>query len=333
MGNGPIALPKQSKFRLLDTSTWSAAGDDRIKLPITEVYHSLKLQLVGDVTISGGTTSGTVHPEGTVGLIREITLEATSGRRRNIGKIKNADLAAMYQLIHILNGQAPSMVSLANGDVQANTAIRANIPIPFALMHSADPRETLLNATELSSLTAIISWGDATDLVTGGDRTNTLNSASLAISGKEYTDVATKRNRYGVNSMYFLEEVTTSSNARLAIDLKRGYILRGLLVKQFTQAGNIHTPVETVINSLQLEINRDVHKDYNTFNILKDKNQEDYNIGTLPTGYAFIDLMSEGRFDTLVDTSKFRNVELVLDVTGVANSRVRVYPIEIIPSQ
>ncbi len=53
----------------------------------------------------------------------------------------------------------------------------------------------------------------------------------------------------------------------------------------------------------------------------------------LPTGYAFLDLMPEGRYDTIVDTRIYRDVNLILDVNGVANSKVRVYPVEIIPSQ
>lgn len=326
-----IVIPKNEKFRNIETVQKPATAQvTRTVLPITEVMRKLVLTLTGTLT-EGGIADGTLTPEGILSLIRSITVEATSSSRREVGKIKSADFASMFILQNFLRGTPPDrLVPTPIIKSSAATPFRVQLPIDFEMPFSQDPRQTLLNTTELTSLSLLTEWGDASDIFSTG--TWTFPTCSLRVSSSEFVDSGMKANRYGLNQLSFLEYVTTSTNSRLAIDLKRGYLLRGLLIKQFTRSGvYYHTPVETVINQVSLELNREVKKTY-TFKELQGQNKEQFQMASVPTGYAFLDLMPEGRFDTVVDTREYRDVYVILDVTGVANSLVRVYPVEIIPS-
>ncbi len=330
MGNGPVPIMRNEKFRTVETVQKPAvASPTRTILPITEVIRGLSLVLSGTLT-QDGANDGTATPENMLSLIRNITIEATSSSRREVGKLKNGDFAAMYQLASFLKGTPPSYLAPASIlKAAANQPFRAALPIDFEMAFSQDPRQTLLNTTELTSLSMIVDWGDATDIQSVG--VPTFPICTLEVNAKEFVEPDSKTKKYGLNQFSFIEAVTTSANTRLAIDLKRGYLLRGLLIKQFTRTGYPMTPVSTVVNSVALELNREVRKKYN-WNTLQADNKEQFQLASIPTGYAFLDLMPEGRYDSIVNTQEFRDVYVILDVNGVANSYVRVYPVEIIPA-
>jgi hypothetical protein len=330
MASNTSPIIRIDKFRNVETVQKPAtASPTRTVLPVTESLRGLQLVLSGTCT-EGGSAGGTLTTEAVLSLIREITIEATSSSRREIGKIKKADFAAMYRLAHLMKGVAPSYLDPTPITKSAAASpFRAVVPIDFEFLQSQDPRQTLLNSTELTSLSLIVDWGDASDLFSTGSWT--FPTCSLEINAKEFTDDFSKSQKYGLNQLSYIQQVTTATNSRLAIDLKRGYLLRGLLIKQFTATGYPMTPVSSVINSVSLELNREVRKKM-SWTALQALNMEQYQIATMPTGYAFLDFMPEGRFDTIIDTRVFRDVYVILDVTGVGSSYVRVYPIEIIPA-
>lgn len=322
---------KNDKLRLVETVQMPAtASPTRTNLPITETIRRLFLRLSGTAT-EGGVGDGTLTAEGVLSLIRNIRVSGTSSSRPEIGHIKNADLAGLYTLQTFLKGISQAILQptpIAKGSVASPFSV--SLPIDFEMPFSQDPRQTLLNTSELTSLALEVDWGAVTDMI-GGLGTWTLPTCSLEVYADEFVDDHSKGARYGLNQFSFIETATASANTRLTIDLKRGYMLRGLLVKQFTRTAFAHTPVATVINTVGLEVNREVRKAV-SFAALQDMNRDAYQMATVPTGYAFLDLMPEGRYDTIVDTRQFRDVNVVLNVNAVANSFVRVYPVEIIPS-
>lgn len=331
MASAPTSIMRSEKFRLIETvNKPAAAGPTRTVLPITEVIRRFEFFLSGTMTETGGAADGVLTPEAMLSLIRNVTIEATSSTRREIGKLKNADFAAMYRLAGFLKGTPPAYLDPTPiTKSSAASPFYASLPIDFQMPFSQDPRQTLLNATELTSLSAIIDWGDASDVMSAG--TWTFPTCTLEISAAEFTEQDAKLQKYGLNTFSFIEQATTSANSRLAIDLKRGYLLRGIMFKQFTRTAYAATPVSTVINSVSLELNREIRKKYN-WKTLQASNKSQFQMATVPTGYAFLDLMPEGRYDTIVDTRAYRDVNVILDVNAVANSYVRIYPVEIIPS-
>ncbi len=333
-------VPRFDKLRLLETVQGPAtAGPTRTSLPITEVIKRLVLRISCALTETGTGANGVTTTEGILGLLRTVTVEGSSSSRSSIGKIKSSDLGALYWLNTFLHG-VPGLITGQTAALAKSAAASpwsVNIPIDFEMLFSQDPRQTLLNTTELTSLFLNLDWGEKGDIIDSagaGYATTTLTVPKVEIYAEEFIDANSKAASYGVNRFSFIEQTTTSTNARLAIDLKRGYMIRGILIKQFTQSAYPHVPVETVVNNISLELNREVKKSV-SWNVLKAHNADLYQLRSadLPTGYAFLDLMPEGRYDTIVDTRIYRDVNLILDVTGQANSKVRVYPVEIIPSQ
>jgi hypothetical protein len=334
-------LARNQKFRLIDTVQYpgngvaaGVAAPTRTELPRTFVYQDLNLRFAGDLTIAGGAADGVLTPEQPLSLIRDIRIEASSGVRPSVGILKRADAAALFRLQHFLKGVQGELTVLALPGVQAASPINFDIEIDFELTRSADPRLTLLNTRELTSLDLVIDWGIPEDIENGGDRVKTINNMACTVSGREFLDPQSIIDRYGLHQTQFIERNITAATVRFPINLKRGFLLRGFLIKQFTQAAvNFHTPVATILNQVAIEVNREEKLRYNSFALLQADNKYTYKIEVMPAGYAFVDILQEGRLDTMIDTRDFEDVEVVLDVNAIANGRIRIYPIEIIPSQ
>ena len=333
-------LPKEGKFRLVEAVPCPVVpGPTRTKLPITEVIGKLNLRIAGEITAA--VKDAAVNPGGILNLIRNMTVEATSSSRREVGKIKSLDFKAAYVLQQFLKYIAgenvlPGVPATGVLTAAAPYPISADVQLDFEFAHSESSRQTLLNTTELTSLYLNLDWGDANDVATlgaGGTVGFSVNPI-LKVSAEEYSDLQSKSHRYGINACNYIEVPIAGANTRLLIDLKRGYLLRGFMIQQFTRAGVYYsTPVDTVINSIALELNREVRKSFDDFLILQAQNQYDYHMAVPELGFAFIDLMPDGKYDQLIDTRRFRDVNVVLNVNAIGSSFVRIYPIEIIPSK
>lgn len=327
------AVARNLKSRLLETISYpGSAVPTRTRLPRDYVFSALNLRFSGTVTIAGGAASGTVAPESPMSILRDIKIEGSSPMRPAIGLIKQFEAAVQYRLNEILYGAPGERVNLTSGDIQAATPVSFSIRIPFEMPYCENPRITWLNTRELAALDLVIQWGDATDLIVGGDRTITLNTFQVEVSGIEYLDGAALTGRYGIHRVSFIEQAVAASNSRLVVDIKRGYVLRGVLLKQFTQVGTVMTPVNTIITQASIELNREVKLQHNTWAGLQADNKTRYAIQTTPVGYAFLDVMPEKLLDSLIDTRDYETVSAVLNVTTAANARFRVFPVEILPA-
>lgn len=318
------------KDRLIATISPSltAAGPTRNSIPRSEVIQGLELRIAGTAT-EAGVADGTLTSEGTLSLLRNVRVEGTSALRRNVGVIRNMDAAAMYRLYNMLYGYASDFTEITPiTKSSAASPFSLSLPIPFEMPHSEDERHSVLNGLELDSLDLNIDWGDPTDILSTG--TWAFNTLTCEVTAREFTDKFSKDQRYSIHKVSYQEAITTSANTRLAFSFNPGFMLRGILFKQFTRTAYPHTPVETVINSVALELDRTVKKEW-AWNTLQAMNARDYGVAIVD-GYAFLDLMPKGRYDTLLDTSPFKNVEAILNVNGVANSYVRAYAVEMIPA-
>ena len=333
MPNGNAAVIPQMKtlkHRFLESFTMpTAAGPTSTKLPITDVYKRIILYISGSATIDAGGADGVLTPESILSLIRKITLVGTSSSRTKVGDIKVGDGAALFNLQQFLRGTPPEYTDPTPITKGSTPDFDFSLPIDLEMPFSSDPRQSLLNTLELTSLYLNIDWGDDSDVFSAG--TITALPVTCRISAEEFVDEFSKRQKYSLHQFSFIEQDSSVTSTRLSVRLKRGNLLRGVLIKQFTRAAvYYHTPVETVINNVSLEVNRVIRKSY-TFEELQAQNKVDYQMVSVPTGYAFLDLMPEARYDTLIDTGKYDDVDIVFDITGVANSYIRLYPVELIP--
>jgi hypothetical protein len=225
------------------------------------------------------------------------------------------------------------------------TPCAIDLLLDFEFPHSSDPRRTYLNAAaDLQTLSIIVDWGDLGDLLTDVGEAGTVTLCQLQVSGRELTDPSAKSYKYGVNTFSYQEKAVVAAANNFEFDLKRGNLLRGILIKQYTQLApaTFHTPVDTIINATRFNLNRDTKLEFQDWATLQGQNLLDYHMnslpfpiglpGPIPVGYAFIDFMEDGNFNKLVPTQAFTDVILSFDVNGIANGRIRVYPVEIYPA-
>jgi hypothetical protein len=327
-------LSKDVKFRPLVTRAYpGAAGQTRDALPTTEVYQSLNVRLTAALNARA---SIALRPENILGMIRGFTLEGTSNNRRAAyGRFKQGDFAAYYNLLRFLRNVSGAVTPLTVSAIPALEPASADVQIDFEFPHSSDPRRTYLNsAKDLQTLTAIIDWGDYPDLNSVAVAPGDTLVGQVVISGRELTDTDIKKYNFGVNTFSYLEKPTNGvAAADFQFDLRQGRLLRGILIKCYTQAAGatFHTPTDALVNSLRFTLNRETKVEYFDWPTLQGQNLIDYHMAAVPVGYAFIDFMEDGNFAKIIPTSAYTDVTLSFNVAALADARIRVYPVEIFP--
>jgi hypothetical protein len=293
-------------------------------LPITEVVKGFDLKVKGSINV---TTAGTLTPEGIAGLVRNVNIEATSGFRTSIGRLKSGEAHAFRNLSYFLSGEQPFTQTPSVAAVAA-VPFEFVIPIDFEMLHTENPRLTLLNTRELTSLRAVVDIGDSSDVLATGAGSIT---GTIEVYAREFTDEGSKALQYGILRQDKIEIATPAANQNYLLDLKRGYMLRGLLLRTVTRSGYVGTPLDSIINRVKLQVNRETKYDF-SWSYLQALGVKTLDIPLPVPGYAFIDLLSEQRLDTILDTALYSDVSLVLDYNQTANGVIDIYPVEIIPA-
>lgn len=159
------------------TSTSSPQQVDMIRDVLTT---GLMVQVDADITISGGTTSGTLLTETFHNLLEWIMCEKDGDEF--VEKIPGRMFAAFQRYVA---GRPPRFTTFSNGDAQANTALQAKYFIPFSLPLLVNPWETVGYFGPVKKTFKFwvkrISTVDYSTFFSGGDRTLTVNSLTVRI--------------------------------------------------------------------------------------------------------------------------------------------------------
>jgi hypothetical protein len=292
------------------------------------VLQELILRVTSEVTVSGGSSSGTLISEQPHSLVRNVAVEGGKS-----GLIKNADAAALYRLQQFLKQSTGERTALANADAQTSTPIAFTLEIDHELTGVVGhERDTLLKGPDEKTLDLVIDWGNVGDLITGGDRTNSIANTQAVLAVREFRDSASIARRYELHKFGYIEPSganTTSTD--FEVPLKGKKILRGVLVKEFTQASGVtsHTPVNTIINKVKLDLDGDIRQEWGSWDALRADNMQQFQITSMPIGYSFIDFMAGGRAQE-INVAGYTNPRLIFDISAVTNGKIRVYPIEIV---
>lgn len=338
----PVAAQKNVRLRVIQNfqpAVYPQVGQ-RLQLPRDFVYSKfyLKMQCQVDIAAGGG-ADGALNAEQPWSLIRNIQIVSSAPSRTTLAEIRNLDFAAMGVLDRIFSGTVDQVAALAAPGIQAATQIIAQCEVPFYLPRTVNPRAGALNTHELSALDMVVDWGTGTDLITGGTRVITLSNGILQVSAEEYLDVPSNQAKYAVNLARTLEYPAVAASTQFPVDLKRGFPLRGVLIKTFTRAAGVvaHTPVDTKINAVSVMVNGVPKMQWASNGVvnsgwiaLQAENKTMFGLEAVPAGYAFVDFMPDGQFDRLLRASDYTSIGLSLDVNTLADSVIRVYPIEIV---
>jgi len=350
-----MALLKDVRFRPLRTILYPGnPTQTRDPLPITEVYQSLNIRMTGVATTAAVAPTAN-SPEGALSFIRRLTIEGSStSRRAAYGQFKIADVAAMYNLQRFLRNVAGVQLNPLFAAPATPYPMSFDLQLDFEMPHTSDPRRTYLNAKkDLESLSIIIDWGSGNDVWVPGALAVTEGAivAQIVVSGRELTDPNAKMFDYGVNTLTFQEQQINAITNNLEFNLRRGNLLRGVLIKTFCvdpvpiaaalPATVAHTPVDDIITSVRFLLNRETKTDFVDWGTLQGQNLIDFRMPGLVVGYAFIDFLEDGNFNKIIPTNEFRDVTLQLNAQPsalslaplTAVSYIRVYPIEIYPAR
>jgi len=297
------------------------------------VIQALRVRLTGLCTVAGGTTDGTLAPEQPGSLLREIRVRASSSIRPSAnGLLRQTDPGALTNFQTLLERIALPATALAIPGVQTATPFAQDWMIFFSVPHSREPRVSLFNPREVDAAVLELDWGDAADLIVGGDRVTTITAAQVEVQSIEFADAFSVQNTYSLLAQKVIDKAYNSTALTDRVDLRGLHIPCRFGLKTYTQLLNVHTPVNTILTGIRLEIDKVETKRW-TWAQLTSENQAHYGIAP-PAGYRMIDLMPDGSYDTLLPVrlpERNRLVEIVYDVASVANGRLKVYPIDLIP--
>jgi hypothetical protein len=327
-----LSVPVQSETFLVEQVNYPSSQPftTRTKLPLNGALRGLQLLLSGSITIDAS-LDGVLAPEGCAALISEIRIMGDpKGGTKQVGLLKKIDFAAAYQYNTIMESLAglklePTPITKSS----ANSPFRIAVNVDFRMPWCDEERKTLLLADSIQNLTLEIDWRPLTDMVTTGVVTVGSTPITLQISVDQFVDRFSIGQAYAQNLQISREKPVVAAQSDFTFDLDGKEKLRGILIKTFTRSGvTYHTPVDTVINSLTFLAKDRPLKYYPSIHALKAKDQRVYGIA-MPTGYSFLDFMSEGNFDSALPKEFMGRVQLRLDVANISNAVVKIYPVEI----
>lgn len=290
----------------LKVINYSKNDDVIVELPKDDVLDFIVLRTKGVLTISGGAASGTVVDGAPVSLLKKIevklngqdTVKTFTGFQR---WLKNK-----YYL-SLIDGE--EQVGITSGDIGVYS-FYSEIRIPFALIRGVARDSFLLNTPQLTGLQLSISYGDETNLISGGDRTLAISGCKTTVYGRGVETVGVfSRSQEG-----YLHNVVSSANTRLEIrDLPRGSQLKNLMLLVVDNGVRDNA----LINNIKVMYQGNNSIVDLPFNVVRNKNVEAFNISHsyLEDGIAIIDFDIDGLMENLVDTS-LGEIHLELDVNA-----------------
>jgi hypothetical protein len=327
--------------------TASAGSKTTIDLPRDNIYKKLILRLAGTVTISGGSTSGTVVAYSPFTLIDRIDI-----RVNGKDTIKSLSGVQLFIMNSYDAGGDNERTTLANGDIQAGTSIAGTLNLGFILPRGlANYRNsTLFNSYQydpvnISSLDIEVTWNANlnTAIITGGDRTVATGTTTLTITTEEVVPTAvvvpqpgemviTKKSLFPVNKETSLRQPITGANDELSIrnGLNLGNLYRRIFLFIYDNSALSDTLVTNVIvrlNGVEYLINEPM---------LSIKNQDaiDYNLlaTQLKTGVISLDFDPELNGKGYIPTKDATDFEiLVKNIAGSGTRWIDVVQQEITP--
>lgn len=295
--------------------TFSIANDN--------LLNKISLRLKADITISGGTTSGSVVSFSPVTFLQRIELVLNG--KDTIVSISGKDLFVLNQ---IETSRANELITLASGDAQSNSMIYSTINIDFRLLNTLVPNLTVLNARLFDDITLKLTWGTTADLISGGDRSITVNDMKLWVTTEEETTQFTTPNNV-LKKIATIEQVITASGNQ-TIDLPRGAIYHNLLLN--VQDNSIDN--DSLINSIEIKTNGTNVIITNDYNILKMDMVEFYRLAysEIYTGFVMIPFDKTKELKDAISSDSLTTFKLIGDSnTPTGISKLKLITGELIP--
>ncbi len=269
---------------------------ETINLPRNYALRGIVLKVAGSITISGGTTSGTVKDSNPLQILG--TLEV---RREGQATLFRLPAEIAHRLNHIWYGARPDISGLASGDAQTNTAVRGSLIIPFEVLKGISPIDTFIKAGGLSSLDLLVNVGAAADLVQGGDRTIAVGATAFTLVIETLEELGLDNFIFGDMSQSLISsaEVTANSDSFQVKPISVGNEYYAFVLR--SRADNLN--LNTVINRIKLKSGSEVFFDIDA-DTLRYDNKRQFAIESFPDGYYVLWLSPDGLLNSCLDVRK-----------------------------
>lgn len=232
------------------TATDSPQQSDMIRGVLST---GIELQVSLDVSISGGTTNGTLLTETPHNILEWVMLERDGDEF--VERIPGRMLAVLQRYIE---GRPPRFTTFVDGAVQANTILQATYFIPFALPWLVNPFESVGYFAPVGRTFKVwvkrIQTVNYATFFSGGDRALTLNSATVRIfqsfAKQPVSYRPTLLPRYSVEDSDAI--ASSQTNFRVPLQSDNGKRIAGVIVGALRDG----VGVANIVNNYTLESDR-----------------------------------------------------------------------------
>ena len=325
-------------LRRMDLAANPRGSVDLIEGQYTSALH---LYLQGEVTVAGGTTSGTLVAEGVERLLDNIRLVYDGFHLVN--PVEGRELRAISRRM-VANIVAADR--LADANAQVSTPISLYLMIPFARRYLADPFETVLPPLRVNNeftlyvdLASTASGGAGSDpgtgaLIRGGDRVVTFDSLTL--------DVVQEYSRNGKSPLYLpvisVQQTAQfdAANAALPLELRSANRFDGLLLHTVEGPNRDNADL---INEISFMSGSTRFLDRVPIEILNADEQSSFpSVGgraageSDETGYDFLLMADNGKLGNVVDPRVISQpvIEFNVDTPGTTPGLIRAVFMDLI---
>lgn len=295
-------------------------------LPRNNMIRAISCRLAGSITVSGGSTSGTVKDSSTLALLNSVEV-----RRNGQDTLIKAEPALLHRLTQIFYGTRGEMVEISSGGTQTNTAVSGSFIIPFEVMRGYKGIDTGLQAGGLATLDLNIDVGQASQLIQGGDRTTAVGSTAFTFVAETIEERGLDSLNTGDMKIYSAAEaVVSASSANFQIKpLPVGNEMYAIVV--FARVDNILS--NAVVNNIRLSSGSEVFVD-RAGAALQAENKMFFGMETWPTGIYVMPLSRDGMLNSTLDLRQGtgrNSLELTVDATqSGTTTKLSAYCIEYI---
>ncbi len=333
-GGAGLALIEQPITTITPQSIGTTIQPFFIDMPRDFMYAGLLLDVQATVTVAGGTTNGTLNDENPMSFLDRLVFAAT-GSGASV-ELKNVRGVHAFRAHHLLVGKESNASPLGSAGIGGPTAVRAIIPVWFALPGNQIPPEvavqSILDPSEYGKLTLELDLGTPTSFINGGDRTVTVPSAQVDVYALQPVNVAITKNRpYRYIEQFFLRDVlaAVASERRLTNPIPTGRPIRYIMLRTTNEVSNTRQPVDDTLGTIKLKISQTQVLRQNNFRLYAQRNRDENRVfdAVNPAGlnalssrdnpvigYYMFDWAKGGRLDGLLDASRFPSRGVPIDL-------------------
>lgn len=323
MAEIPEQLALGSRFRALSVALspvaipYDAGNTRASEVPKTYLTKDIFIRLTGSLTV--GVAVATILDDAPLGLLSSIELAGDGNE--TLWKLAGRDA---YRLSNLFNGKAGELVP-PSGAVGTN-AFSASLVLSAEAVNMAIPVDSYLDLREFEKTELRITWGAATEIATAG------GGGSITITAATQIDAYANQSTEGLNSIGFRRFLSfdqrdiNATNPELTVLVPRSGLLAGILFRSDrdkAKVDNIFNFITLTSDSSHDHFKRRSWASLQFENVIKYQLDGGAGGGSgRITGYAYLDLLEDGRLSSAINTEALNELKLSLDVTRTSGVEI-----------